>query len=103
MQITRTQKKVCKDFEIKKLRECHYLFVQSNTLLVADVFENLQCLKIYEIDPAKFVSTPGSAWQGSLKKTKVKLDLLTDVNMLLMADMLLMAGRGIQGGICHSI
>ena len=61
MQITRTQRKVCKDFEIKKLREYHYLYVQNNTLLVADVFENLQCLKIYEIDPEKFISTPGSA------------------------------------------
>ena len=79
------------------------MYVKSNTLLVADVFENLQCLKIYEIDPGKFVSTPGSPWQGSLKKTKVKLDLLTEINMLLMADMLLMAGRGIQGGICQSI
>ena len=55
------------------------------------------CLEIYELDPAKFLLAPGLAWQAALKKTKVKLNLLTDI------DMLLMAGKGIGGGICHSI
>ena len=55
------------------------------------------CLKIYELDPAKFLSAPGLAWQASLKKTKVKLDLLTDIDMLLMVE------KGIIGGIYHSI
>ena len=44
------------------------------------------CLKIYKLDPAKFLSAPGLAWQAVLKKTKVKLDLLTDINMLLMVE-----------------
>ena len=50
-------KRVCKDFEIKNLEEYHNLYVQSHTLLLADVFENFQnmCLKIYELDPAKFL------------------------------------------------
>ena len=67
-------KRVCKDFEIKNLGEYHDLYVQSNTLLLADVFENFRnmCLKIYELDPAKFLSAPGLAWQAALKKTKVK-------------------------------
>ena len=54
---------VCKDFEIKNSREYHDLYVQGNTLLLADVFENFRnmCLKIYELDPAKFISTPGLA------------------------------------------
>ena len=43
------------------------------------------CLKIYELDPARFLIAPGLAWQASLKMTKAKLDLLTDVDMLLMA------------------
>ena len=53
-------KRVCKDFEIKNLGKYHDLYVQSNTLLLADVFESLrnQCLKIYELDPAKFLSAP---------------------------------------------
>ena len=49
-------KRVCKDFEIKNLEEYHDLYVQSDTLLLADVFENFEkmCLKIYELDPANF-------------------------------------------------
>ena len=56
-------KKVCKDFETKNLGEYHDLYVQSDTLLLADVFENFQnlCLEIYELDPAKFLSAPGLA------------------------------------------
>ena len=41
------------------------------------------CFKIYELDPAKFLSRHGLAWQAALKKTKVKPDLLTDLHMLL--------------------
>ena len=61
---------------------------QSDTLLLADVFENFRnmSLEIYKLDPAKFLSTPGLAWQAALKKTKVKFDLLTDIDMLLMAE-----------------
>ena len=72
---------------------------QSNTLLLADVFENFQnmCLDIYELDPANFLSAPGLAWQAALKNWKVKLDLLTDIDMLLMVE------KCIRGGICHSI
>ena len=77
-------KRVYKDFEIKNLREYHDLYVKSNSLLVADVFENFRnmCLQIYQIDSAKFTLAPGLAWQAALKKTKVKLDLLTDINVI---------------------
>ena len=49
-------KRVCKNFEIKNLGEYHDLYVQSNTLLLADVFENFQsmCIEIYELDPANY-------------------------------------------------
>ena len=57
----------------------------------------LNTLEIYKLNPAKFLSAPGLAWQAALKKTKVKLDLLTDIDMLLMVE------KGIRGGICHSI
>ena len=69
-------KSVCKDFEIKNVGEYHDLYVQSDTLL--------------------FLSAPRLAWQAALKKTKVKLDLLTDIDMLLMVE------KGVRGGICHS-
>ena len=74
------------------------MYVQSDTLLLADVFENFRnkCIEIYEFDPAHFLSAPGLAWQACLKKTKVKLELLTDVHMLLMVE------KGIKGGICHA-
>ena len=81
-------KRVCKDFEIKNLGEYHDLYVQSNVLLLEDIFEKLKnmCLRTYKPDPAKFLSAPGLAWQAALKKKKVKLDLLTDIDMLLMEE-----------------
>ena len=61
------------------------MYVQIDTLLLADVFENFQnmCLEIYELDPAKFLSAPRLAWQAALKNTKVKLDLLIAFDMSL--------------------
>ena len=55
--------KVWKEFNIKNLGEYHDLYVQSDTLLLADVFENFRekCLEIYELDPAGFLSAPGLA------------------------------------------
>ena len=56
-------KRHCKDFETKNLGEYHDLYVQTNKLLLADVFENFRnmCLEIYELDPANFLSAPGLA------------------------------------------
>ena len=64
--------KICKDFEIKTLGEYHDVFLQSNTLWLAHVFENFRnmCLKIYELDPARFLSNPELAWQAVLKRPK---------------------------------
>ena len=60
------------------------MHVQSDTLLLADVFGNFRnmCPKIYELDTAKFLSAPGLAWQAALKKTKIKLDFLTVIEVL---------------------
>ena len=80
MTIMRTCKKYGDVFEIKHLGEYHNLHAQSDTLLLADVFENFRnkCLEIYELDPIYFVSAPGLAWQACLKKTGVKLELITN-------------------------
>ena len=61
------------------------MYVQKDTLLLGDVFEKFRnmCLKIYELDSAKFHSAPRLAWQAARKNTKGKLDLLTDVDMLI--------------------
>ena len=67
-------KRVCKDFEIKNFGEYFDLYVQSNTLLFANIFENFRnmCLKKRKFDPAKFLPASGLAWQAALKNTKVK-------------------------------
>ena len=90
---------VFKRFKLKNLGEYHDLYVQSDTLLLADVFENFRkkCLEVYELDPIQFLSLPRLAWQACLKKTNVKLELLTNYDMLLMIE------EGIRGGICRSI
>ena len=90
---------VFKRFKLENLGDYHDLYVQSDTLLLADVFENFRdmCVKIYELDPAPFLSLPGRAWKACLKKTNIELELLTDYDMLLMVE------EGIRGGICHSI
>ena len=81
-------KRVCKDFQIKHLGHYNDLYNEKDTLLLADVLENFcnTCFQIYELDPAHFLSTPGLAWQATLKKTKVTSHLLTDINMLLMIE-----------------
>ena len=83
----------------KNLGDYRDLYVQNDALLLADVFENFRntCIKVYELDPAHLLSAPGLAWQACLKKIEVKLELLTDVDMLLMVE------KGIRGGICHAI
>ena len=90
---------VFKKFKLKNLGEYHDLYIQSDTLLLADVFGNSRnmCIKVYELDPDHFLSLPGLAWQACLKKTNLKLELLTDYNVLLMVE------EGIRGGICHMI
>ena len=61
----------------------HNLYLQTDTLLFADVFENFRnmYLEIYELDHSYFYSAPGLKWQACLKKTGVKLELLTDIDM----------------------
>ena len=56
-------KRVCKDFKLRNFKEYHVLYVQSNTLLLADVLENFRnsCLEIYELDPAYLLTAPGLA------------------------------------------
>ena len=75
------------------------MYLKIDTLILADVFENFRktCLKIYQLDPAKFLSAPGLAWQAALTNTEVKLELLTDIDMLLMVE------KGISGGMCNAI
>ena len=92
------QKECSKNLITKNPRDYHDLYLQSDTLLLADVFENfrIKCIELCELDLAHFLSAPGLAWQACLKKTEVKLELLTKVDMLLMVE------KGIRGGMCHA-
>ena len=93
MRTTHILKNVFEEFNSKNLCNYHDLYVQSDALLLADVFENFRnkFIEIYELDPAHFLSAPGLAWEACLKKTEVELELLTDIDMLLM----LMVEKGI--------
>ena len=90
---------VFETFKLNNLGDYLDLFVQSDTLLLADVFENFRkaCIKTYELDPAHFILLLGLARQACLKKTGVELELLTDYDMLLMIE------EGMGGGICYTV
>ena len=98
--------KVCDTFKIKNLGEYHDIYVQSDTALLADVFENFRdkWIEIDKLDPAQFLSAPGLSSKACLKKTIVELELLTDNDMLLMFEKGIKVGGGGGGGvICQAI
>ena len=80
---------------MKTLKDYHNLYNQVDVLLLADVFENFRdiCMKNYKLDPAHYYTAPGLAWDAALKITKVELELLSDIDMLLMVE------KGIRGGV----
>ena len=92
-------KKVWDVFETKNFDDYHDLYVQTDTLLLAEIFEKFRdkCIEIYGLDPSHFLSATGLAWQACLKRTEVELKLLTDNDMLLMIE------AGIRGGMCQSV
>ena len=84
-------------FDCKTIRDYHDLYLKSDVLLLADVFENFRatCLKHYKLDPAQYYTSPGLAWDACLKETEQELQLLHDYDMLMMFE------QGIRGGITH--
>ncbi|XP_072033379.1 uncharacterized protein [Amphiura filiformis] len=87
--------KVWEGFEMKTFREYHDLYLESDVLLLADVFESFRevCQKNYELDPAWYFTAPGLAYDAMLKKTGARLELLNDVDMMQMIE------KGIRGGV----
>ena len=87
--------RIWKEFEIKNLGEYHDLYLKSDVLLLADVFEEFRniCLENYSLDPAWYYTSPGLSWDALLKHSKINLELLTDPDKLLLFE------KGIRGGI----
>ena len=91
--------RVWSEFGIKDLGEYHNLYLCTDVILLANILEAFRkvCLYNYGLDPAHFYMAPGLAWKACLKKTKIRLELPLDPDMLLMFE------RGIRGGITQSI
>ena len=84
-------------FRMKNMGEYHDLYLKSDILLLADVFENFRktCLTYYGLDPPHYVSSPGLSWDAMLRMTKINLDLITDIDMQLFIE------KGMPGGISY--
>ena len=91
--------RVWKEFGICDLGDYHDLYLRTDVVLLANMFEAFRdtCLKHYKLDPAHFYTSPGLAWHACLKRTGIKLELLTDPDMLLMFE------RGIRDGITQAV
>ena len=91
--------KVWRDFEIKNLGEYHDLYLRTDIILLANIFEAFRkvCLDNYGLDPAHCYTAPGLAWKACLKKTSIRSELLLDPDMLLMFE------RGIRGRFTQSV
>ena len=88
-------KLVWNTFDCKTFREYHDLYLKSDVLLLADLFEKFRrtCMDSYGLDAAHYYSAPGMAWDAALKLTNVKLDLLDNEEMYTFIE------RSIRGGI----
>ena len=84
-------------FKIKSLDQYHDLYLKTDVSLLADVFEKFikTCLSYYRLDPSHYFSSPGLSWNSMLKMTRIKLELISDVNMHLVNE------KGMKGGISY--
>ena len=88
---------VCKTFKLSNMGEYHDLYLKSDILLFADVFENFRktCLQYYKLDPCHYFTSPGLSWDAMLKMTDIKLELMTDIDMFQFIE------KGMRGGISY--
>ena len=88
---------VWKTFNLKNMGEYHDLYLASDILLLADVFENFRktCIENYKLDPCHYFTSPGLSWDAMLKMTDIKLELMTDIDMFQFIE------KGLRGGISY--
>ena len=88
---------VWRTFSLKNMGEYHDLYLKSDIILLADVFENFRktCLEFYKLDPCHYFTSPGLSWDAMLKMTDIKLELITDIDMYLFIE------KGLRGGISY--
>ena len=89
--------KVWKTFSMNNMGDYHDLYLQSDILLLVDVFENFRktCLEYYKLDPCHYFTSPGLSWDAMLKMTDIKLELMTDIDMFQFIE------KGLRGGISY--
>ena len=88
---------VFQTFKLSSMGDYHDLYLKSDILLLADVFENFRkaCMQYYKLDPCNYFSSPGLSWDAMLKMTGIKLELMTDIDMFQFIE------RGMRGGISY--
>ena len=91
--------RVWKEFRIHNLGDYHDLYLRTDVVLLANVYEAFRetCLEHYKHNPVHFYTSPGLAWKACLKCTGIRLKLLTDPDMLLMIE------SGIRGRITQAV
>ena len=84
-------------FNLKTMGDYHDLYLKSDILLLADVFENFRktCIQYYKLDPCHYFTSPGLSWDAMLKMTNIKLELMVDIDMFQFIE------KGIRGGISY--
>ena len=91
-------KEVWKAFSTETMGKYHDLFLKSDVLLLADVFESFRktCLQCYKLDPCHYFTSLGLSWDAMLKMTDIKLELMTDVDMFQFIE------KGMRGGVSYT-
>jgi hypothetical protein len=89
--------KVWDHFNMKTMKDYHDLCLETDVLLLADVFENFRrtCIKSYELDPAHYVSAPGLSWDAFLKRSGKEIELVSDMDMFQFFE------KGMRGGTSY--